>query len=241
MPANDKHMCFKAPMNENVKVWRYMDLAKFLSLISEKSLYFCRIDQLDDPYEGAISNANISLRPVVYKDVDSIELSKKLTSINLQMRNNTYVNCWHMNNYESEAMWKIFGKIDEAIAIQSTYKELKENLSNEVYIGMIKYIDYEEDWLPENNLLHTCMHKRKAFEHEKEVRALINNIDNVVKGTVATNNGILIPINLENVIKNIYISPTAQIWFAELVKGIIQKYEIKIPVITSNLAKAPVF
>ena len=35
-----------------VKIWRYMDLAKFLSLLSNEALYFACPSELDDPYEG---------------------------------------------------------------------------------------------------------------------------------------------------------------------------------------------
>lgn len=38
----------------SAKLWRYMDLAKFLSLLDESSLYFTRIDHFNDPYEGAL-------------------------------------------------------------------------------------------------------------------------------------------------------------------------------------------
>lgn len=34
-----------------------MDLAKFLSLLDESSLYFTRIDHFNDPYEGALGVA----------------------------------------------------------------------------------------------------------------------------------------------------------------------------------------
>ena len=41
----------------SAKLWRYMDLAKFLSLLDESSLYFTRIDHFNDPYEGALGVA----------------------------------------------------------------------------------------------------------------------------------------------------------------------------------------
>ena len=41
----------------DLTLWRYMDLAKFLSLLDESSLYFTRIDHFNDSYEGALGVA----------------------------------------------------------------------------------------------------------------------------------------------------------------------------------------
>src|SRR5687768_14667395 len=35
------------------KLWRYMDLAKFLHLLEDRTLFFARADRLGDPFEGA--------------------------------------------------------------------------------------------------------------------------------------------------------------------------------------------
>ena len=38
----------------NTNPWRYMDLAKFLSLLESNSLFFTRLDHFQDPFEGAL-------------------------------------------------------------------------------------------------------------------------------------------------------------------------------------------
>ena len=48
----EKHPVFTAPTNENIKIWRYMDFTKFLSFIDKKTLFFTRVDQLEDKFEG---------------------------------------------------------------------------------------------------------------------------------------------------------------------------------------------
>lgn len=40
------------------KLWRYMDLAKFLALLEDRALYFARADKLGDPFEGAAGIAD---------------------------------------------------------------------------------------------------------------------------------------------------------------------------------------
>lgn len=39
-------------MTDGEKIWRYMDLAKFFSLLSKKELYFPNPKKFSDPYEG---------------------------------------------------------------------------------------------------------------------------------------------------------------------------------------------
>ena len=45
---SNRRFCCKIP-EPSAKLWRYMDLAKFLSLLDESSLYFTRIDHFNDP------------------------------------------------------------------------------------------------------------------------------------------------------------------------------------------------
>ncbi len=44
----ESDMKFLQPDNENAKVWRYMDISKFIWLISNNKLYFPRSDLLED-------------------------------------------------------------------------------------------------------------------------------------------------------------------------------------------------
>ncbi|MFN8224152.1 MAG: hypothetical protein U0R50_13000 [Gaiellales bacterium] len=47
------HPVFNAPPDDTV-VWRYIDLAKLISLLDHRALYFARADTLGDPHEGAL-------------------------------------------------------------------------------------------------------------------------------------------------------------------------------------------
>ena len=44
---------------ENYKIVKYMDLAKFISLLHSKSLFFCRLDKLEDKFEGSSPKLNL--------------------------------------------------------------------------------------------------------------------------------------------------------------------------------------
>ncbi|WP_309260395.1 hypothetical protein [Bacillus cereus] len=41
-------------IKEDAKLWRYMDFAKLVSLLSNESLYLCRSDKFRDVFEGRL-------------------------------------------------------------------------------------------------------------------------------------------------------------------------------------------
>jgi len=250
MPANTNHPCFKQPRDENILLWRYMDFTKFVALISSKTLFFSRADLFDDTFEGSYPLANLKIRPYIYqKNMTSEQfnsMTNQMANIAKCAREWTYINCWHANKYESAAMWNLYAKTNEAVAIVTDYKKLKNNLPNNVYLGVVNYIDYEKEWIPEGNIFSPFLHKRKSFEHEKEVRAIIQKLPNnknqgIVLGKKNSISGISVNIDIDSLIKTIYVSPTAPQWIFDLTKEVLQTYKIKIEVIKSNLYSSPVF
>jgi hypothetical protein len=175
MPAEKNHLAFREPDNPNIKIWRYMDFTKFVSLLDLAALYFCRSDLLGDAFEGAMPRNNFRTHSLVYENLPvSPERMKERADRRERLRKQIYTNCWHMNETESDAMWKLYARSNEAIAVQSTYLLLHSCLPAHTYVGSVRYIDYENDVLPEDDLLRTFMHKRKSFEHERELRAIIH-------------------------------------------------------------------
>ncbi len=246
---------FIKPDNENIKIWRYLDFTKFISLLDKRALFFARADKFNDPFEGSTSKANVQHRPEVYKDSIAVKYLDQISKINKEFVKFTIINCWHINEYESAAMWKLYLKSNEGIAIQSTFKRLADSFNDyndePINIGKVKYIDYEKDWLPERKYLYPFFHKRKSFEHEQELRAIIckipsdeNSMDEVKIidfSKEVFHNGEYIPINLDILLQKIYISPTAPEWFVDAVKSIVKKFELDVNIVHSKLMESPVY
>ena len=132
----------------------------------------------------------------------------------------TFVNSWHAQAHESAAMWSQYLKSQDGIAIQST-KKLVESLIKyeeyEIHIGMINYINYVTEKIPMGNILAPFMHKRKSFEHERELRCLIWTPQYGKNDPRTPNNnkyrdtyGIYVAVELEVMIEAIYVAPTSQ-------------------------------
>lgn len=248
MAATVDHDCFIQPEDTSIRLWRYMDFTKFASLVSSSELFLSRADRFTDPFEGSYSRANVALRPHIYKDMDSAAyeaMTVQMAAFSKWIREWTYINCWHANEHESAAMWDLYAKTNEAVAIETSYQKLVDCLPDQAFVGLVNYIDYEKEWLPEGNSFYPFTHKRKSFEHEKEVRIVIQELPNKEKGIfVGVKNscaGTSVNVNLNNLITRIHVSPTAPDWLVELTKEIANKYGITATISKSNLYSEPVY
>jgi hypothetical protein len=156
-------------------------------------------------------------------------------------------------------MWNIYSNNDEGFAIQSTFKRLCESFrgfNRTIWIGKVKYIDYLKDSISDNNLLNKLLCKRKSFEHEAEMRAIIQPLDpglippyhaleaieKVLQIQGAHTRGIYVNTDLNSLIDKIYVSPLAKDWYVDLIKSVMKKYNRNIEVHQSNLAdRSPLF
>lgn len=257
-----EHPVFQKPENENAKIWRYMDFTKFVSLLDSSSLFFTRADKLGDPFEGSYTKENLRLRKIAFKHApkDMPEEVKKAIVKALKPRRVlfrlitklTFINSWHENEYESAAMWRLYLKSNEGIAIQSTFSRLKDCFNNgtpDIHIGEVRYIDYEREAISEQNLFYPFLRKRKSFEYEQELRAVVQQwflLSGTISGKLSTakgtpEHGMSIPVNLDRLIDTIYIAPTSPEWLFELVKSAAAKYDLNKNILKSTLDAKPLY
>jgi hypothetical protein len=99
-----------------------MDLAQFLALLQKRALYLPRADSFDrmDPLERSWGQGNVEAHRGESHEAQWARVRASLRD--LEGRN--YVQCWHMNEYESAAMWAVYGKTDQSIAITSSLARL---------------------------------------------------------------------------------------------------------------------
>jgi hypothetical protein len=250
MPATIDHECFTQPRSAYTRLWRYMDFTKYVAMLDSGSLSFVRSDRFKDPFEGSFSRANVAMRPGMYKHVAAdpdqfAAFQSQLSQVAQALRPCTYISCWHANEHESAAMWDLYAKTEEAVAVETSYQLLLDALPEESYLGMVRYIDYQKDWLPEGNTFYPYVHKRKSFEHEREVRAVIQDFDLMPASPgLPTNETPLVrqvPVNLSRLVSTVHVSPTAPDWFGDLVSSVSLKFGLAAPVRKSDLYSSPVF
>ena len=242
----------------DAKLWRYMDFTKYVSLLSSRGLYFTRTDCFEDIFEGATGlkknkakwdshylkffRSAIKNPPEGYKcklsDTEVDEQAQKLLS-DLEAggeshRRRTFVSCWHESEHESEAMWRLYSNfLANAVAVRTSYQNLYVSLGRDpsIKIGRIKYIDLKKNYAGINDAF---WRKRKSFEHEREIRALLSDFENQDIGKI-------VPCDLEVLIEEVFVSPKAPPWFAHLVNDVNEKYGVTVKVSPSELVEEPFF
>ena len=246
-------------------IWRYMDLDKFESTLSQKSLFFCRSDKFSDPFEGSIPKKEVDYRVTESLRVagfhkremtvaEAKEKSKEMGDFHRRFRRSFIVNCWHINKGESDAMWRLYLKTNEGVAVQSTANRLQDSLrgfNGEVMMSKVRYIDYDADiWFHREdfpyrgyNVLAPIIHKRTAFIHESELRVFqqIQEAVNNEKYWKDGENGKLIPCNVESLIEKVILPPTSDDDLPLKVKTLLDKYGLKKEVEKSKLIQEPYY
>ena len=225
-------LVFKPPEDVNQKIWRYLDFTKFVSLLETESLYFSNIDSLNDPFEGSFSKINEVFRPLIHK---SEELTPEMITEKVkELRKTVYVNCWHMNDYESAAMWELYSKSNEAVCIQSSYESYQAEMAGRADVGVIQYINYDVEYIPEHDPYLAFLYKRKSFEHEHEIRGLL-------RRECGFGLGLEIPVDVAALVHRVYVSPSAPKWFFKLVEKMVKRYGYSFEVCQSSLSEEPFF
>jgi len=254
-----EHPAFVKPQGKKIKIWRYMDFTKFVSLLEKNELFFARADKLGDPFEGSYPRENVQQRAINHKQMMA-QLpghlhrffqgrDQALSQFFRNLKNFIFINSWHESQHESAAMWRLYLKSNEGIAIQSTFGRLKDCFKQgtpDIYIGEVHYRDYLTERIPGSNFFAPFLHKRKSFEHEKELRALVLEYTRTKDGLPnlsepPSSDGIGVPVDLEKLIANIYVAPENPRWFLELVKSVTRKYGIKKIPVQSALDAKPLY
>lgn len=256
--VDDDHKVFERPAPQ-ARLWRYLDLSKYLSLLATQSIWFSAANRLGDAFEGSMSRANARLRPQVYRDAKLPDTAfQNMEAARRAARRHHYVSCWHCSDVESAAMWKLYMR-DHGLVLTTTYDRLRTALGGEddIRVGYVHYVDYDEDWIDEGNAFSPFMHKRASFTHEQEVRAVIAHYPKrpveppefgedgkqvmAIDWDAQTPPGIAIPVDPRALIADVRITPDAPSWFLTAVEDLTHRYGLTVAVLPSDLSGEPSF
>jgi len=226
----------------SAKVWRYINLIKFLDILVNKRILLTRIDLLGDQCEGSLPNGRDEKQETTSREACALrELWEKARTI-------IYVNCWYMADKECSAMWKLYSGASVGIALQSTYGKLNTAVCSKgnYKIHPVQYLNYTTDRLPGTELWRPSLCKRIEYEDEREVRIIfcdlsrIRKISNdVVPVFVEGPKNMEIHIEPEAFIDNVYIYPEHEPSSVGIIQAIVLKYSPGLNIRTSSLVRPP--
>jgi hypothetical protein len=251
------HYVFVPPADQNIRIWRYVSLAKFVWMLQKRALYFCRCDLMEDPFEGHRTKprkdeedefVGALLGEGREKLINREEAERKareqfktfIMGTPKFMRGTLFINCWHMNEEESFAMWKLYASRDDSICVQSTYRKLAALLPDECFLGTVRYIDYMTDIIDFENALSYIVHKRKAFEHERELRAGVWNVHKTAEKFVSSDGrGVIVPVDTSELIERVFVSLDSEPILKDITENLCRTHGVTAPVFKSEVYAGP--
>jgi hypothetical protein len=131
------------------------------------------------------------------------------------------VNCWHANDSESEAMWRLYSERGKAVAIETTGDALKESIQSQksehrVHIYPVKYLDFfDKNLKPSDCTVEgrytTPLLKRRSYQHENEVRAFIGRVPKDLRESANVEYWkpapVRLPVDVKVLVQRVHVSP----------------------------------
>lgn len=145
------------------------------------------------------------------------------------IREQSHINCWNINDKDSLVMWNIYTP-QQGIAIKTNFKRLINSLdkNTSIIVRKVEYVDNILEKILYDKPFSVVFTKREEFSYEKELRLL------TLKEANQDKSGIHIPINLNKLIDEIYISPNSPAWLIESVKILLQNHKLSSKKVIAN-------
>ena len=156
------------------------------------------------------------------------------------------INRWHLNEFESVAMWKLVTHGKEGVAIQTTVGRLKLCLAHEqrkIFIAEVDYLDHETAGKVPSDLLLPLVTKAISFRHESEVRVILQRMRGreqaEFNGLLRFGFGETISVDLSTLIEKIVVAPEFPGWAAESLQQQVTAAGLAVRIETSDLLWKP--
>ena len=170
----EKNFLFIDHEKLDTTIYRIFPIHRFLEILDTNKLTLVKPKLWDDPFENALLSSTFIM-------------SGEETSI--EARNSVYGQCWTWHR-ESDAMWRIYSPNKDGIRVSTTPRKLLTALHEEIerfekvrgFLGQVQYATSKDliNKFQKIELLKTdgsgiaesLLYKRKAFQHENEVRLI---------------------------------------------------------------------
>jgi len=204
-----KHPYLRKPSNSLQPLWRYLKYDRLVDLLSTESLFFPRLTQMSDQWEGLLSDrTRAELFRHHYSQYHNAIIAREQIEQYERHREDFFINCWHMNDSESYLMWKAYG--DRGCAVQSTFERIQisfDQFEGEILGGVVEYSDIGREQTPVGNVFHAVIRKGLPYRDEREFRLLFWQMGSGNQKIDAGPKGIKIEVELNKLINEIWVSP----------------------------------
>ena len=216
---------------------RYVDLPKLIDFLRTGELFLGQASRFDDPLEGTLPEG---IRRSLREQTEYVNQHGDPTEWEKKYKDRTYLGCWTLGAKDNMALWKLYGRTTESVAITTTVERLTVAAPQWVKYGKVnvkkvRYIDHSGR-LPDGVYASdegVFGFKHVAYAFEKEVRIVITRP--VSDGSEDAPPALHVPVNVNSFLRSIVVAPETGDWFFDLVTDIAWKYKVAKPVHRSAL------
>ena len=225
------------------RIWRYMRLNRFTEMLERRTLHFAAAKQFDDSFEGAVAvqPRDFPVDPR-YAAMDGSEGAfARLTRL-------TKISCWHVEDYESAAMWQLYSDRGKGVAIVSTpgridtsvtpYRIKPKYGTENLWGGNVRYVDLMRVRL-RVGMEERFFFKHVAFSWEREFRCAISLRGAEEFGVQVPEDGIFVETEPCELIQEVYVGPDLEAGEREQVAQMCRLHGIGDRVRVSSLLGRP--
>lgn len=215
-------------------LFRYLDLPKFINILTSRTLFFTNVTTYRDKEEGvSIKKSDLEgtfIKKILFQksglDFNNDTLIKKYEQ-EIKLRNRYYVSCWTRDCVENSLLWNTYCHSGYGVAIKTNINQLVKSYSEDVFSPFVQSSDVE---YKANQDKEACFIKNDYYSSEKEFRLAVDICELLPKdkGLVEQilrdeykENGFRVKVNLEILIGGIYCWPHNS-WYISSIKEFIK-------------------
>jgi hypothetical protein len=212
---------FTQPRDEAL-LWRYVDLAEYVTILRTQKFRFARLDSFPDRWEGVS-------RAVTARDLRSGNAGPIVgrhtyvkTDLDTPERKHASVLCWCHSEFENATFWQRYSPTNLGIALKTRvgrFKKLLAASTHDVVFGNVGYVDIRGMSPTPNDVPRRFFLKDRSYAAESEV-VYRPGVDAPVDGELFD-----APIMTRGFVADVVLHPSAPDWFGRLVRDIMGDYK----------------
>lgn len=237
---------------------RYKPLRHFASTLEDgfragqADGYEEREGQASEPAREQERQHSEQTESIILNNGEEMDLAGGVEQVRGDARANYYANCWRLGTDENPEIWEQYAG-GRGVAIETTYEQIEQYVSpgeEDLYMGIVRYLDYEEDFTPTGIPYALYFFKHREFDSEQEFRVLANRGGNPILWTDGRetpaemrpdNPGhINLPADMDALINRVILSPGADEEVRMEVEETLDEYDVTAPVVPSRLTNPSV-
>ncbi|WP_137694559.1 hypothetical protein [Halorubrum sp. SP9] len=251
-PVTGKNTEWMIPSDQMI-IRRYKPLRHFADTLEngfragQAEGYEEREGQASEPARDHERQRSERTESMILKNGEEMDLASGMEQAGEAARENYYASCWRLGTDEDPEIWETYAG-GRGVAIETTYRQIEEFIApdqEDLYMGIVRYLDYEEEFTPTGIPYVLYFYKHRTFDSEQEFRVLTNRGGNPIIRTDGQEmppesrpdnpSHVNLSADMDTLINRVILSPGADDELRAEVEETLNEHGVSAPVVPSRL------